>query len=173
MLLLQTPEFREYRPRRGVSLRAERGPFALALPRIFSQADDLGRAQFTQTVWKVGLCGFLCRAWRGRIQHDTHFWIRTFANLVVAGGGGRLVGADNPVWFIDALVDELDLSAAGFVRVAAKATGRPGYAPAEVLKLYIYGYLNRVRSSRRLEMESHRNIEPFEVSSLSHNSRRP
>ena len=42
---------------------------------------------------------------------------------------------------------------------AAKATGRPGYAPADLLKLYIYGYLNRVRSSRRLEMESHRNIE--------------
>src|SRR5208282_1349393 len=53
----------------------------------------------------------------------------------------------------------LDLSAAGFVRVAAKATGRPGYAPADLLKLYIYGYLNRVRSSRRLEMECHRNIE--------------
>ena len=69
------------------------------------------------------------------------------------------VGADNPVRFIDAFVDELDFSAAGFVRVAAKATGRPGYAPADLLKLYIYGYLNRVRSSRRLEMESHRNIE--------------
>ena len=69
------------------------------------------------------------------------------------------VGTDNPVRFIDAFVDELDLSAAGFVRVAAKATGRPGYSPADLLKLYIYGYLNRVRSSRRLEMESHRNIE--------------
>jgi transposase len=69
------------------------------------------------------------------------------------------VGADNPVRFIDAFVDELDLAAAGFVRVDAKATGRPGYAPADLLKLYIYGYLNRVRSSRRLEMESHRNIE--------------
>src|ERR1700719_3046863 len=69
------------------------------------------------------------------------------------------VGADNPVRFIDAFVDELDLSAAGFVRVTAKATGRPGYAPADLLKLYIYGYLNRVRSSRRLEIESHRNIE--------------
>jgi transposase len=69
------------------------------------------------------------------------------------------VGADNPVRFIDAFVDELDLAAAGFVRVEAKATGRPGYAPTDLLKLYIYGYLNRVRSSRRLEMESHRNIE--------------
>ena len=46
-----------------------------------------GGALIKQTVGKVGLCGFLCRAWRGRIKHDTHFWIRTFANLVVAGGG--------------------------------------------------------------------------------------
>jgi transposase len=69
------------------------------------------------------------------------------------------VGADNPVRFIDAFVDELDLSAAGFVRIAVKATGRPGYAPADLLKLYIYGYVKRVRSRRRLEMESHRNIE--------------
>jgi transposase len=69
------------------------------------------------------------------------------------------VGADNPVRFIDAFVDHLDLSAAGFCGVAAKATGRPGYAPGDLLKLYIYGYLNRVRSSRRLEAECHRNIE--------------
>ena len=48
------------------------------------------RATSEQTVWKLGLCGFRCRGWRDRIQHDTHFWIRTFANLVVAGGGGRL-----------------------------------------------------------------------------------
>jgi transposase len=69
------------------------------------------------------------------------------------------VGADNPVRFIDAFVDQLDLAAAGFIRVAPKATGRPGYAPGDMLKLYIYGYLNRVRSSRRLEAECHRNIE--------------
>jgi transposase len=69
------------------------------------------------------------------------------------------VGSDNPVRFIDAFVDGLDLAAAGFARVEAKATGRPGYAPDDLLKLYIYGYLNRVRSSRRLETECHRNIE--------------
>jgi transposase len=69
------------------------------------------------------------------------------------------VAADNPVRFIDAFVDGLDLKAAGFERVEAKATGRPGYAPGDLLKLYIYGYLNRVRSSRRLEAECHRNIE--------------
>ena len=69
------------------------------------------------------------------------------------------VDAANPVRFIEAFVDELDLAAAGFVRAEAKAKGRPGYAPADLLKLYIYGYLNRVRSSRRLEIECHRNIE--------------
>ncbi len=69
------------------------------------------------------------------------------------------VGADNPVRFIEAFVDELNLAALGFVGTVPKATGRPGYAPADLLKLYIYGYLNRVRSSRRLEAETHRNIE--------------
>src|SRR5918992_4538973 len=69
------------------------------------------------------------------------------------------VGPDNPVRFIDAFVDELDLAAAGFVRSKAKATGRPGCAPTDLLKLYIYGYLNRLRSSRRLEAETHRNVE--------------
>src|SRR5215213_8084660 len=69
------------------------------------------------------------------------------------------VDPDNPVRFIDAFVEGLDLTAAGFVGVEPKATGRPGYAPADLLKLYIYGYLNRVRSSRRLEAEAGRNIE--------------
>jgi transposase/IS5 family transposase len=69
------------------------------------------------------------------------------------------VAADNPVRFIDAFVEGLDLRVAGFERVEPKATGRPGYAPGDLLKLYIYGYLNRVRSSRRLEAECHRNIE--------------
>jgi transposase len=69
------------------------------------------------------------------------------------------VDADNPVRFIDAFVDGLDLAKAGFARVAPKATGRPSYAPGDLLKLYIYGYLNRTRSSRRLEAECHRNIE--------------
>jgi transposase len=69
------------------------------------------------------------------------------------------VGQDNPVRFIDAFVEGLDLAAAGFTRVKPKMTGRPGYAPKDLLKLYVYGYLNRVRSSRRLEAETHRNIE--------------
>src|ERR671938_570011 len=69
------------------------------------------------------------------------------------------VAAENPVRFIEAFVDNLDLAAAGFARVQPKATGRPGYAPADLLKIYVYGYLNRTRSSRRLEAETHRNIE--------------
>jgi transposase len=69
------------------------------------------------------------------------------------------VGPDNPVRFIDAFVNELDLAAAGFARVSPEVTGRPGYAPADLLKLYIYGYLSRIRSSRRLEAETHRNVE--------------
>src|SRR4051812_34324648 len=69
------------------------------------------------------------------------------------------VAADNPVRFIEAFVDGLDLAALGFTGTVPQATGRPGYAPADLLKLYIYGYLNRVRSSRRLEAETHHNIE--------------
>ena len=69
------------------------------------------------------------------------------------------VGPNNPVRFIEAFVDGLDLQDAGFARVHAKTMGRPGYDPADLLKLYIYGYLNRVRSSRRLEAETQRNIE--------------
>ena len=69
------------------------------------------------------------------------------------------VGMDNPVRFIDTFVEGVDLKAAWFERVEAKGMGRPGYAPGDLLKLYIYGYLNPVRSSRRLEAECHRNIE--------------
>ena len=69
------------------------------------------------------------------------------------------VGPDNPVRFIDAFVDSLDLAGAGFERAEPKETGRPGYDPSDLLKLYIYGYLNRVQSSRRLEAETHRNLK--------------
>ena len=69
------------------------------------------------------------------------------------------VAADNPVRFIDAFVDDLDLGGSGFQRARPKATGRPGYDPVDMLKLYLYGYLNRVRSSRRLAMEATRNLE--------------
>ncbi len=69
------------------------------------------------------------------------------------------VTEDNPVRVVDVFVDNLDLTALGFDRAIAQATGRPGYHPATLLKIYIYGYLNRVQSSRRLEREAQRNIE--------------
>jgi transposase len=66
---------------------------------------------------------------------------------------------DNPVRVIDVFVDELDLAELRFSRVDPEATGRPSYHPSVLLKLYIYGYLNRVQSSRRLEREAGRNVE--------------
>ena len=71
----------------------------------------------------------------------------------------EFIAADNAVRVVDAFVDELDLSAAGFEGTAPAATGRPSYHPAVLLKIYIYGYLNRVQSSRRLERECQRNVE--------------
>src|SRR3989441_7002854 len=67
--------------------------------------------------------------------------------------------AENPVRVIEVLVDELDLGELGFAGVEPLATGRPSYHPAVLLKIYIYGYLNRIQSSRRLERETQRNIE--------------
>ncbi len=69
------------------------------------------------------------------------------------------VHADNSVRFLDAFVDSLDLSALGFQRATANSTGRPPYDPGDLLRLYLYGYLNRLRSSRRLEREAQRNVE--------------
>lgn len=69
------------------------------------------------------------------------------------------VTEDNPVRVIDVFVNEINLESLGFNRVQAKQTGRPCYHPATLLKLYIYGYLNRIQSSRRLEKETHRNVE--------------
>lgn len=69
------------------------------------------------------------------------------------------VGENNPVRFIDAYVDSLRLEQMGFSRAESKTTGRPPYSPSDLLKLYVYGYLNKVRSSRLLEQLTHRNIE--------------
>ena len=69
------------------------------------------------------------------------------------------IGDDNPVRVIEAFVEALDLGELGFCGVDPKATGRPSYHPSVLLKLYIYGYLNRVQSSRRLEREAGRNVE--------------
>jgi len=69
------------------------------------------------------------------------------------------IAEDNPVRVVDVFVDELDLEQAGFEGLHPEATGRPGYHPATLLKIYIYGYLNRIQSSRRLERETQRNVE--------------
>jgi transposase/uncharacterized coiled-coil protein SlyX len=69
------------------------------------------------------------------------------------------ISQDNPVRVIDVFVDELDLADLQFGGVDPEATGRPAYHPSVLLKLYIYGYLNRVQSSRRLEREAGRNVE--------------
>jgi transposase len=69
------------------------------------------------------------------------------------------IAEDNPVRVVDAFVDELDLAHLGFDGADPASTGRPGYQPAVLLKIYIYGYLNRIPSSRRLERETQRNVE--------------
>jgi transposase len=69
------------------------------------------------------------------------------------------VSGENPVRVIDVFVEELDLSKLGFAGVQLEATGRPAYHPSTMLKIYLYGYLNRVQSSRRLERETQRNVE--------------
>src|SRR3954462_6896009 len=125
-----------------------------------------------QTVWKLWLKGSGLRLGSGSLPHGTHSRSRPLPDAALAGDGGRLrrpgqSGALHrglrgwaPPW------DGRPCSGrrpndrpAGFARVEPKPTGRPGYAPADLLKLYIYGYLNRVRSSRRLEAEAGRNIE--------------
>lgn len=71
----------------------------------------------------------------------------------------ELIPRNHPVRVIDAFVDMLDLTNLGFIKAIAKKTGRPPYHPGDLLKLYLYGYLNQIRSSRGLEKESHRNME--------------
>jgi transposase len=72
---------------------------------------------------------------------------------------GDFVDEDDPVRVIDVFVDALDFAEMSFAGVEPAATGRPSYHPSVLLKLYIYGYLNRVQSSRRLEREAGRNVE--------------
>ncbi len=69
------------------------------------------------------------------------------------------IAGDNPVRAIEAFIDELDLLTLGFAGAEPAATGRPSYHPSDLLKLYLYGYLNRIQSSRRLERECQRNVE--------------
>src|SRR5512133_4149934 len=69
------------------------------------------------------------------------------------------IAEDNPIRVVDAYVEELDLEELGFEGAEPAVTGRPAYHPAVLLKIYIYGYLNRIQSSRRLERECQRNVE--------------
>ena len=69
------------------------------------------------------------------------------------------IAVDNPVRVIEAFVNSLDMQELGFQRAVPKNIGRPSYDPRDLLKLYLYGYLNRIRSSRRLEIEASRNLE--------------
>ena len=85
---------------------------------------------------------------QGGSRHQTYF--STLENQV---------SADNPVRLIDGFVDKLHLQKLGFIKTVHKSEGRPPYAPDVLLKLYLYGYLNKIRSSRKLEKECCRNTE--------------
>src|SRR5438045_3972000 len=69
------------------------------------------------------------------------------------------VDEEKPVRVIEVFIDELDIAALGFSGMTPAATGRPAYHPSMLLKIYLYGYLNRIQSSRRLEREAQRNVE--------------
>ncbi len=82
----------------------------------------------------------------------------TDAGHILAVSPGKVtVTEDNPVRVIDVFVADLDLSKLGFAGMQPEATGRPAYHPSTMLKIYLYGYLNRVQSRRRLERETQRN----------------
>jgi transposase len=85
--------------------------------------------------------------------------VSRYQRQLLAASLDEMVSATHVVRVVDAFVDRLDLTDLGFERVAAAETGRPGYHPAALLKLYVYGYLNQMRSSRRLEKEAERNLE--------------
>jgi transposase len=82
-----------------------------------------------------------------------------YQRALVAPSLDEQVGAEHPARVVDGFVDALDLAGLGFAKVAAEETGRPAYHPRDLLKLYLYGYANQIRSSRRLEREAQRNIE--------------
>lgn len=87
---------------------------------------------------------------QGADRHQTHLFPASLEEYVTP---------DNPVRFIDLYVESLDMNQLGFTHARLASTGRPPYRPQDLLKLYIYGYLHRIRSSRGLERETHRNIE--------------
>ncbi len=86
---------------------------------------------------------------QGEARHQVTLFLEALDDYIVQ---------ENPIRVIDAFVDSLDLTSSGFKTIPAD-TGRPAYHPSTMLKLFIYGYLNRIQSSRRLERESGRNVE--------------
>jgi transposase len=112
--------------------------------------------RFMKGLWNLGEVGGVCsctmNCLEGSDRHQTHLLPAALEDYV---------GTDNPVRFLDAFVVRLDLRAAGFQfpKENPQGRGRPAYAPADLLKLYLYGYLHQLRSSRRLEAECHRNLE--------------
>jgi transposase len=82
-----------------------------------------------------------------------------FQGALLPGTIDECVCEENSVRVIDAFVGALDLATLGFEGVEPEATGRPGYHPATMLKIYLYGYLNRIQSTRLLEQEARRNLE--------------
>ncbi len=90
----------------------------------------------------------------GHVTGESRYQVTLFPEVL-----DEVVGRNDPVRVVDAFVDSLDLGELGFSKVAAEEMGRPPYAPGDLLKLYIYGYLHRIRASRRLEAETHRNVQ--------------
>jgi transposase len=82
-----------------------------------------------------------------------------YQGALLPGTIDEYVSEENPVRAVDAFVGVLNMTSLGFQGAEPKATGRPGYHPATMLKIYLYGYLNRIQSSRRLEQEARRNLE--------------
>lgn len=100
--------------------------------------------EVTNTKGKIGFMGYI-------EGHDR--------NQIIMASLDEYISDDNPVRVIDAYVDALDIEKLGFQRATPPVTGRPPYSPRDMLKLYIYGYLNGLRSSRKLEKEAERNME--------------
>jgi transposase len=91
---------------------------------------------------------------RGLGDASVHRWRRSDQQTLLPNSLEDYVSEENPVRVIEVFIDELDLAALGFAGMTPAATGRPAYHPSTLLKIYLYGYLNRLQSSRRLERES-------------------
>jgi len=94
----------------------------------------------------------------GESRHQATMFPERLDDYVTEDSAVRVVTEDSAVRVVDVFIDDLDISGLGF-RTQPNDTGRPAYHPTTMLKIYIYGYLNRVQSSRRLEREAGRNIE--------------